>query len=145
ILRAWSSCSRPPARSRGPPGARAEGQTMSRSLSRLQALVLGLVVFAGTALAGVGLFTIGSKDWYGKDALHVRVGFHEVRGVQPGTRVRVQGIEAGEVVEITPPDRPGGPVILRLRIRPEYRHLIRKSSRVQIVMEGALGGKVLEV
>jgi phospholipid/cholesterol/gamma-HCH transport system substrate-binding protein len=118
---------------------------MSRSLSSLQALLLGLVVFAGSGLAGVGLFAVGSKGWYGKNALHVRVGFHEVRGVEEGTRVRVQGIEAGEVVGIEAPDRPGDPVVLRLRIRGEYRHLVRKSSRVQIVMEGALGGKVLEI
>ena len=118
---------------------------MLRSLSRLQALVLGLVVFAGSGLAGVGLFAVGSRAWYGKDVLHVRVSFPEVRGVEDGTRVRVQGIEAGEVVGIAPPDRPGDPVVLRLRIKGDYRHLIRRSSRVQIVMEGALGGKVLEV
>jgi len=118
---------------------------MSRSLSRLQALVLGLVVFAGSGLAGVGLFAVGSRGWYGKNSLHVRVGFEEVRGVEEGTRVRVQGIEPGEVVGISPPDRPGDPVVLRLRIKADYRHLIRKSSRVQIVMDGALGGKVLEI
>jgi phospholipid/cholesterol/gamma-HCH transport system substrate-binding protein len=118
---------------------------MTRSLSRLQALVLGLVVFAGTGLAGVGLFAVGSRGWYGKDTLHVRASFPEVRGVEEGTRVRVQGIEAGEVAGIIAPDGPGNPVLLRLRIKGDYRHLIRKSSRVQIVMEGALGGKVIEI
>jgi len=118
---------------------------MSRSLSRLQALLLGLVVLAGSGLAGVGLFAVGSRGWYGKNTLHVRVGFQEIRGVEEGTRVRVQGMEAGEVVAVTPPKNPGDPVILRLRIKGEHRHLIRKSSRVQIVMEGALGGKVLEI
>jgi outer membrane protein OmpA-like peptidoglycan-associated protein len=35
--------------------------------------------------------------------------------------------------------------VLRLRIKSEYRHLVRVSSTVQIVSEGMLGGKVLEI
>jgi phospholipid/cholesterol/gamma-HCH transport system substrate-binding protein len=118
---------------------------VSRSLSRLQAVFLGLVVVAGVGLGVLGLFTVGSRGWFGKDALHVRVGFPEIRGVEVGTRVRIQGIDAGEVVGIHPPEQPDGPVVLRLRIKGEYRHLVRAGSTVQIVSEGMIGGKVLEV
>jgi phospholipid/cholesterol/gamma-HCH transport system substrate-binding protein len=118
---------------------------MSRSLSRWQALLLGLIVLSASGLAAAGLFAVGSKGWYGKDALHVRVGFPEIRGVEVGTRVRIQGMDAGEVVRIDPPDGPHQPVLVRLRIKNEYRHLVRVSSTVQIVSEGMLGGKVLEV
>jgi phospholipid/cholesterol/gamma-HCH transport system substrate-binding protein len=118
---------------------------MSRSLSRWQALLLSLIVLTASGLAAAGLFAVGSRGWAGKDALHVRVGFPEIRGVEVGTRVRIQGIDAGEVVRIDPPDGPHQPVVLRLRIKGEYRHLVRASSTVQIVSEGMLGGKVLEV
>lgn len=118
---------------------------MSRTLSRLQALVLGLIVLAGMGLAGVGLFAVGSRGWFGKDPLHVRVGFREIRGVEVGTRVRIQGIDAGEVVNILPPEAPDGPVVLRLALKDEYRRLVRGHSTVQIVSEGMLGGKVLEI
>jgi phospholipid/cholesterol/gamma-HCH transport system substrate-binding protein len=118
---------------------------VSRSLSGLQALVLGVVVLVGVALATAGVFAVGSRGWFGKDALHVRTGFKEIRGVEVGTRVRIQGIDAGEVVEIVPPDGPEGDVILRLRLKGEHRHLVRVSSTVQIVSEGMIGGKVLEI
>ena len=118
---------------------------MSRSLSRLQALVLGLVVLVGLSLAAVGLFAVGSRGWYGRDALHVRAGFPSVRGVEVGTRVRVQGLDAGEVVALQPPEQPGGPVILHMRLRGEFRRLVRSDSAAQIVSEGMIGGKVIEI
>ena len=118
---------------------------MSRGLSRPQALVLGLTVLAGLGLAVVGLFAIGSRGWFGKDALHVRVGFREIRGVEVGTRVRIQGIDAGEVIAIAPPESPDGPVVLRLSLKSDYRRLVRGNSTVQIVSEGMLGNKVLEI
>jgi phospholipid/cholesterol/gamma-HCH transport system substrate-binding protein len=118
---------------------------VSRSLTRLQALLLGVVVLLGTALAVGGLFAVGSRGWYGRDALHVRAGFPAVRGVEVGTRVRVQGLDAGEVVALLPPEQPGGPVVLRLRLRGEFRPLVRDDSVVQIVSEGMLGGKAVEI
>ncbi|MGH7226812.1 MAG: MlaD family protein, partial [Gemmataceae bacterium] len=118
---------------------------MSRSLSRPQALLLGLIVLLSVGLAVVGLFAVGSRGWFGKEPLHVRVGFREIRGVEVGTRVRLQGIDAGEVVNILPPETPDSPVVLRLALKDEYRRLVRASSTVQIVSEGMLGGKVLEI
>jgi phospholipid/cholesterol/gamma-HCH transport system substrate-binding protein len=118
---------------------------VSRSLSRLQALVLGAVVLVGSGLAVAGVFAVGSRGWFGKDALHVRVGFPEIHGVEVGTRVRIQGIDAGEVVRVSLPDRHDGPVILHLRLKGEFRHLVRTDSTVQIVSEGMIGGKVLEI
>lgn len=118
---------------------------MARTLSRLQATLLGLIVLLGITLAVLGLFAVGSRGWFGKNPLHVRVGFAEIRGVEVGTRVRIQGIDAGEVVNILPPDSPEGLVVLRLALKEQYRRLVRSSSTVQIVSEGMLGGKVLEI
>lgn len=118
---------------------------MSRTLSRWQSLVLGVVVLLGVGLGGFGLFVVGARGWPGHDDLHVQAGFREIRGVEVGTRVRLQGIEAGEVVAIVPPQNPADPVVLRLRVKGPYRHLVRVSSKVQIVSEGMLGGKVVEI
>jgi phospholipid/cholesterol/gamma-HCH transport system substrate-binding protein len=118
---------------------------VSRTLSRLQALMLGLIVVVGMGLAVMGLFAVGSRGWFGKDPLHARVGFRDIRGVEVGTRVRIQGIDAGEVMNIVPPDSPDGPIVLRLALKDEYRRLVRAHSTVQIVNEGMLGAKVLEI
>lgn len=118
---------------------------MSRSLSYFQAVVLGAIVSAAAALAGAGLFAVGSRGRFGGDALEVRAAFAEVRGVEVGTRVRIQGIDAGEVVAVETPDGPHEPVVLRLRVRGKFRHLVRVSSTAQIVSEGMLGGKAVEI
>jgi phospholipid/cholesterol/gamma-HCH transport system substrate-binding protein len=118
---------------------------MSRTLSRFQAVILGAVVLAGLALAACGLFAVGSRQWLWSDTFHVVVGFPQIRGVEAGTRVRVQGIEAGEVETVEPPATPGGEVMLRLRLDGRLRHLIRADACAQIVSEGMIGGKVVEL
>src|SRR5215469_6928251 len=118
---------------------------MTRTLSRLQAAVLGGIVVTGLALASVGLFAVGSRQWLWSDTFHVVVGFAQIRGVEAGTRVRVQGIEAGEVESVEPPATPGGNVMLRLRLGGRLRYLLRADASAQIVSEGMIGGKVVEI
>jgi phospholipid/cholesterol/gamma-HCH transport system substrate-binding protein len=121
------------------------GLVVSRSLSRGQAILLAIVVLIGLVLGTVGLFAVGSRSWFRGDALHVRSGFRSVQGVELGTRVRVQGIDAGEVVAVEPPATPGGDVVLRLRVNGRLRHLIRADATVQVMSEGLIGGKVVEI
>jgi phospholipid/cholesterol/gamma-HCH transport system substrate-binding protein len=111
-------------------------------LSPWQAAVLGTVVLIGGLLAVGGTVAVGSRGWYTKGALHVRAGFADARGVEVGTRVRIRGVDAGEVVSIT---RGQDEVIMRLRIKASDREWVRTNSTVQIVSEGMLGGKVVEV
>src|SRR6266404_1080857 len=118
---------------------------MSRSLSRLQATLLALVVLTGVTLAGTGLFAIGKRHWLWSDTFHVHAGFQQIRGVEAGTCVRIQGIQAGEVDKIQPPAEPGGEVTLHLRLDGRLRGLVRKDATVQIVSEGMIGGKVVEL
>jgi outer membrane protein OmpA-like peptidoglycan-associated protein len=118
---------------------------MSRSLSRLQAVLLGTVVLLGLGLATAGLFAIGNRQWLWSDTFHVQAGFPQIRGVEVGTRVRVQGIEGGEVEAVLSPASPGSDVVLRLRLDGKLRPLIRADASVQIVSEGMIGGKVLEI
>jgi phospholipid/cholesterol/gamma-HCH transport system substrate-binding protein len=118
---------------------------MSRHLSRLQAVVLGFVVLGVLALGTIGLFAIGSRHGLGADSFHILAGFQDIGGVEVGTRVRIQGIDAGEVEEILPPDAPGASVRLRLRIAGKLRHLVRSDARVQVVSEGLLPGKIVRI
>jgi phospholipid/cholesterol/gamma-HCH transport system substrate-binding protein len=119
--------------------------SVSRSLSRFQAVVLGLIVMTSLSLATGGLFLIGGRGWYGSDSFHLRAGFREIRGVEVGTRVRLKGMDAGEVVAVLSPDQLDDPVVLRLRLKGEYRRLIRPDAVVRIESDGLVGGKVLEI
>src|SRR5579864_1298582 len=108
---------------------------MSRQLSRLQAAVLGCAVAGALVLGGGTLFTVGERSGWGSDSFRVVAGFPDVGGVEVGCRVRIQGIDAGEVEAIVPPAVPGEDVKLRLRIAAKYRHLVGADARVQIVSE----------
>jgi phospholipid/cholesterol/gamma-HCH transport system substrate-binding protein len=107
----------------------------------LQSVLLGAVVLAGLGLGVAGLFA----HWPWNDSFHVRVGFAKIQGVETGTRVRVQGMDAGEVEAVELPAQPGGNVVLRLRLDRKMRDLIRADASAQLVSEGLVGGKVVEI
>ena len=118
---------------------------MTRSLSRFHALVLGGVVVASLALASWGLFAIGGKHWLGSDAITVYAAFSNVAGTQVGDRIRLQGMDAGEVEAVLPPEQLGDPIRLRLKLAGRLRHLVRDDARVLIAREGLLNGRYLNL
>ncbi|MBM3992663.1 MAG: MCE family protein [Planctomycetes bacterium] len=118
---------------------------VSRNLTAIQAVVLALLVIGTLALAAFGLSILNERSGWTSGSLRVLVGFPDVGGVEVGSRVRVQGIDAGEVEAIMPPDKPGEPVRLQLRIIGKYRHLVRDDAKVQIVSDSLLAGKVVRI
>jgi phospholipid/cholesterol/gamma-HCH transport system substrate-binding protein len=118
---------------------------MSRSLSRWQAAVLGVAVLAGGALGAAGLFAVGSQQWPLGDTFVVHAAFANIRGVEEGTRVRIQGMDAGEVTRVQLPDEAGKDVVLRLRLDGRFRHLLSADATAQIVSDNLMGGKVIEI
>src|SRR5215210_7812422 len=71
----------------------AEGCAVSQSLSRSQAIVLGLVVVLALGMTGVGLAQIATKQGLWADSCEVTVGFPDANDVAPGTPVRVRGVD----------------------------------------------------
>lgn len=118
---------------------------MTRALNSRQLLLLSCTMLAGLILFAAAFFSIGSRGWYGKDCIALKTSFLDIRGVDVGTRVRIQGMDAGEVVSIHAPENPGSPVVLGLKIQGSYKKLIRKDAVVSIASEGLLGAKVLEL
>ena len=118
---------------------------MSRSLSRMQAILLGFCVLVALALGGSALLVLNERAGWGSDSFRVHVGFPDINGVEVGTRVRIQGMDAGEIDAIAEPNLPGEHVKLRLRIAGKYRHLVRDDARVQIASDSLLAGKVVRV
>jgi outer membrane protein OmpA-like peptidoglycan-associated protein len=108
-------------------------------------VLLGTTVLIALGLAVVGLFAIGSNKWPWNDSLHLRVGFTEIRGIEPGSRVRVKGEDAGEVETVLSPDLPSGDVVLRLRLQRKFAGRIRSDATAQIVSDGIMGGKLIEI
>lgn len=118
---------------------------MARGMGRWR--VLANVAFAAgvLALAGFGLFQVANRRWQVQPTFHVRAQFPNVVGVEPGHRVRFQGIDAGVVAKVVPPDRPGDPVELVLRIDESLRRLVREDATARIVVEGMIGARVVDL
>src|SRR6059058_2766915 len=120
---------------------------MTRSLSRAQALLLGLVVLAGLALGTWALFEMGDRPRLFGETVELRAGFVSANGIDKGTPVRVRGVEAGQVVRIDLPDElnPDGKVVLRLRIDKKFVPMLGADPTVRVLNEGVLGGRVLNI
>ncbi|MBI3822946.1 MAG: MCE family protein [Planctomycetes bacterium] len=118
---------------------------MSRNLSRSQATFLGVLVVVTLVLGGSALLALNERAGWGGGSIRVLVGFPDVAGVEVGTRVRVQGIDAGEIEAILAPTKPGDPVKLQLRIAGKYRHLIRDDAKVQLGSDSLLGGRIVRI
>ncbi len=120
---------------------------MSRSLSRMQAAVLGLVVMSGVAMGGWSVFKIGNRQGLFAETFELRAGFADAHGIDRGTPVRVRGIDAGQVVgiELPPEDQPDAKIFVRLRLDQKFQALIPSDSHVCVMNEGVLGGKLINV
>lgn len=112
-------------------------------------------MLGGLFVGGLGLFWIGGKNttgippflarWLLPDSFTLRAGFARIQGVELGTRVRVRGIDAGEVIAIERPATPKGDVVLVLRLKGSLRDFVRQDASAQIVAEGMVGGKAIEI
>jgi phospholipid/cholesterol/gamma-HCH transport system substrate-binding protein len=117
---------------------------------------LGLLVAGILALFGIGLFAIGDRQRLWQHPVYVTVQMSSAGGVDVGTRVRVRGVNAGQVERVELPlslAMPGpaqaesapGTVLIRLRLAPEFLPLLAADATAEVVSEGLLGSKVIEV
>lgn len=120
---------------------------MSQSLSRAQAVVLGLVVVAALGLAGYGVARIANKQGLWAETVEVTAGFPEAHDIAPGTPVRIRGVDAGQVIAVEYPDHdgPGAEVTVRMRIQAKYADRVYANASAQIHGSGLLGGKVISI
>jgi len=107
---------------------------VSRSLSRGNAILLAAVVLVAVGLGILGVFTLGG--WFAGGHFDMRAGFDEVRGVEPGTRVLIRGVPAGEVVAVERAADDGPAVVLRLRIKNEFRNDLREGVTARVIDVG---------
>lgn len=120
---------------------------MTRTLSRFQAGIAGLLVMTGVVGAGYGLFAVGDRQrlWSGKFTVHV--GFDRVQGVGVGTAVRIRGLEAGAVAAVDLPSsgNADAPLLLRIDLDSNCSRMLYADAVAQIRSEGMVGGKVIEL
>ncbi len=118
---------------------------MTNAMTRMQAILLGVLVLLALALGGVGLFAVADREGLWGEHFILNARFKQVNGIDVGTGVRVQGMNAGQVVAIDLPDERGGEVLVRMKLKGRFQKLIGGDARVEILGEGLIGGKVVEI
>jgi phospholipid/cholesterol/gamma-HCH transport system substrate-binding protein len=106
---------------------------------------VGIFVAAGVSLFTVGIFLIGNQHKAFARHFDVYTEFANLDGIAKGAKVRVAGMDAGEVVDIGIPDRPPAKFRLKLSIEQRLHVLVRTDSVVTIATEGVVGDKFLLV
>src|SRR5262245_3636046 len=118
---------------------------VTRSLSRIQALLLGCVLLGALALGGWCLVVVSQRQGWSQDNIHVMAAFRDVSGLQPGTRVHLQGVDVGEVAAVTLPDVAGQPVCVHLRLAGHLRDRLGTDAQVKIARENPLSDRLVRL
>jgi phospholipid/cholesterol/gamma-HCH transport system substrate-binding protein len=114
-------------------------------MARNRLIAVGAFVVLGVLLFGVGLFFIGSRRMLWSDTFEAYAEFSKVSGLENGAKVRVSGMDAGEVEEIHVPAGPAGRFRLKMRVREDLHPLLRLDSVASIQNDGLVGNKFLQV
>ena len=106
---------------------------------------VGAFVLLGVLLFGVGLFLIGNRRMLWSDNFEAYAEFTNIAGLENGAKVRVAGMDAGEVEEIHVPPGPAGRFRLKVRLREDLHPLMRLDSVATIQNDGLVGNKFLQI
>ena len=108
-------------------------------------MTVGIFVVVGVALFTLGIFLIGDQHKSFTRHIEFYTAFANLDGVMKGTKVRVAGLDAGEVVDIAVPDHPSSQFRVKLRIDHRFHGLVRTDSLVTIGTAGVVGDQFLLV
>jgi phospholipid/cholesterol/gamma-HCH transport system substrate-binding protein len=108
-------------------------------------VAVGAFVVGGLLLFTVGLFLIGDRRMLFRDTFEVYAEFTKIAALDAGAKVRVAGMDAGEVEGINVPTGPEGKFRVRMRIRDDLRPLIRLDSVAAIQNDGLVGNKFVQI
>ncbi len=107
--------------------------------------IVGIFVVAGLLLFSAGLFLIGDRHQAFSRHVEYYAEFVNLAGVSKGSKVRVAGVDAGQVIGIRIPGSPTSRFRLALRIDESLRGLVRTDSVVTIGTEGVVGDVFLSI
>jgi len=104
---------------------------------------MGAFIVGGLLLFGFGLFLIGDRRMLFSKSAEYYTEFAQVSALESGAKVRVAGMDAGEVVEVRAPSGPGSTFRVKFRIVEKLFPVIRTDSIASIQTDGLLGNKYL--
>ena len=109
------------------------------------AAAVGAFVLGGVLLFGVGLFLIGDRRMLFDRSVQIYTEFANIAGLEEGGKVRVGGMDAGEVASIQVPANPSARFRVKLRVREDFHQLLRVDSLATIQTDGLVGNKFIQI
>lgn len=107
--------------------------------------LVGLFVFAGLTIFTVGIFLVGNRHEAFARHVEFYTEFTNLDGLTKGSKVKVAGMDAGQIVEVGVPNSPSSPFRVKFQITQGLQGLVRTDSVVTIATEGVVGGTYLLV
>lgn len=114
-------------------------------MERNRLAAVGAFVIFGVALFAVGLFFIGDRRMLFNRTVEVYAEFANIAGLEDGAKVRVGGMDAGEVKSIQVPPSPSAKFRVEMRIREDLHRLVRVDSVATIQTDGLVGNKFVQI
>src|SRR5882724_1031531 len=108
-------------------------------------LIVGLFVLAALGLFVTGLFIIRNHHEAFARHMDFYTEFANLAGIAKGAKVRVAGMDAGQVLDVGIPTSPPSRFRVKLRINEKLHGLVRTDSIVTIDTEGVVGDRFLSI
>ena len=106
---------------------------------------IGLFIVMGIGLFTGILFLIGNRQKAFSRHLKVYSDFSNLSGLATGAKVRVSGLDAGEIKQIGIPNSPSAKFRLELQIEKRLSGMVRADSLVSIETDGVVGDKFISI
>jgi phospholipid/cholesterol/gamma-HCH transport system substrate-binding protein len=107
--------------------------------------LVGIFLLGGALLFAVGLFLIGSRKQVFAHHFDLYTEFNKVDTLTPGAKVRVSGMDAGEVTGIDIPKTPSSRFRFTLQVDQKFHPVIREDSVATIETAGMVGNKYVDI
>ncbi len=118
---------------------------MNNDLPRAKSLILAVVVLVALVLVLLALFAMGTSQGLWSRRVPLTARFPHISGVEVGSRVRVMGINVGQVTGIKQPKDRSDSVMVQMSIDQSIFGLLGSDARAIILSEGLIGSKVIEL
>jgi phospholipid/cholesterol/gamma-HCH transport system substrate-binding protein len=108
-------------------------------------LAVGIFIVTGVTLFALGIFFVGSRHEAFAHHLFLSTDFADLDGIARGSKVRVAGMDAGQVTRINVPNSPNRRFLVEMRIDERFHGLVRTDSVVTVDTEGVVGNTFLTI
>ena len=108
-------------------------------------ILVGIFIIGGALLFAAGLFLIGSRKQAFSHHYDLYADFDKVDTLVAGAKVRVSGMDAGEITQIDIPQTASGRFRMKLKVDEKFRPIIRQDSLASIETEGMIGNKFVNI